>query len=96
VVSQQVIDSIVAAAQVQQGDAVVEVGPGLGSLTDALLSAGAAQHTHAAVQPVSHVRHAETLPCYCSGAVVLAIEKDDALHRHLQHKFQEVSMHAFP
>ena len=40
VVSQHVLDSIVASAQIAHGDAVVEVGPGLGGLTETLLSAG--------------------------------------------------------
>ena len=45
VVSEKVIQDIVACAGVQEGDAVLEIGPGLGSLTDALLTAGGCRAT---------------------------------------------------
>lgn len=37
-----VVDGIVAAAQIKEGDAVLEVGPGIGTLTQGLAEAGAA------------------------------------------------------
>lgn len=40
-VDEAVVDAIVAAADVQAGDAVLEIGPGIGTLTQGLLEAGA-------------------------------------------------------
>lgn len=38
------LDAMVAAAEVKQGDTVLEIGPGLGTLTERLLAAGATVH----------------------------------------------------
>ena len=40
VISEKVIQDILACAGVQEGDVVLEIGPGLGSLTDGLLAVG--------------------------------------------------------
>ena len=62
-ISQSVLSDIVRAASVEAGDHILEIGPGLGTLTAKLVD---------------------------NGALILAIEKDDVLARHMERKFAEV------
>ncbi len=41
VTSEEVLQRIIASAKIRRGDKILEIGPGLGSLTDCLLDCGA-------------------------------------------------------
>jgi 16S rRNA (adenine1518-N6/adenine1519-N6)-dimethyltransferase len=65
VTSEKVLQQIVASANIKKGDKILEIGPGLGSLTDCLLHCGASvlavekddvlyKHLQAKFSEVSH------------------------------------------